>query len=94
MSKRWFNNFLAVCVVALFCTALLSLGGCAIVEVEKKIDGTFVWKSKTLWKDIEEVDASDAKAEGFKFKLGRSSNSMTDAQANAIACLSNPAACK
>lgn len=28
MSKRWFNNFLAVCTVVLMCVGLLVLGGC------------------------------------------------------------------
>jgi hypothetical protein len=33
MSKRWLNNFMAVCVVALILTALVVLGGCQTTTI-------------------------------------------------------------
>ena len=42
MSKRWFNNFLAVCTVVLIWAAMLVLGGCAGqgVKLDVETSGT------------------------------------------------------
>ena len=92
MSKRWLWNFCAVCVVVLYCAALVAITGCASVKMTK-VGEDVTWTSKTLWKDIDSVE-SEAEGKDFKFGLGSSSNPMSDEQAQAMACLLNPAACK
>ena len=92
MSKRWFRNFCAVCVVALYCVALLALNGCAMVDMTKT-GADITWSSKTLWKDIKAVEAGTDSSD-FNFSMGSSTNGMTAEQTQALLCLRDPTACK
>lgn len=62
---------------------LLTLSGCASVEVTKDGDN-FSWKSSTLFKDVQEVKANGG---GFDFSLGSSTSTLTPEQSAALACL-------
>jgi len=94
MSKRWFYNFLAACLVVLYCIVLLLVAGCGTVHIESTPDGGFVWDSKTLFKDVEKVTGIQTPDGGINFSLGRSGGSMSDAQTQALMCVLNPGACK
>lgn len=75
---------LSVLVLTLF------LSGCATVTMTKSGED-ITWTSKTLWKDLDAVDAQAIGKEGnFTFGLGASGSALTAAQ---IACLINPAFC-
>ena len=90
MSKRWFNNFCAVCVVVLYCAILVATTGCASVKMTKTGDD-LTWESRTWFKDIQGVEAG---ADGFDFSLGSSTGNMSVEQTEALACVLNPEACK
>lgn len=69
----------------------LALQSCASVTMTKTGDN-ITWSSKTLWKDIDQVDAQAIGVDGnFTFGLGSSGAALTPAQ---VACLISPAACK
>lgn len=70
---------------------VLLLQGCATVTMTKSGED-ITWTSKTLWKDLDTVDAQAIGKEGnFTFGLGASGSALTPEQ---VACLISPAACK
>jgi len=56
MSKRWVNNFLAVCVVILFLAILLVSAGCASTKLTYNPEGTTTWESWTFLKNVKDAD--------------------------------------
>ena len=74
-------------VLMIWLAVFLILSGCASTEMHKAPDGTLSWKSSTLWKDI---DAVNAKADGVNFSLGRSATSENAANPAIVACLIAP----
>ena len=72
----------------------LVLAGCASVSMTKTGEDV-TWSSRTLWKDIQGVEASAASPAGdFNFGLGSSTSQLTPEQVQAFACILNPQACK
>lgn len=72
----------------------LFLSGCATVTMTKTGENV-TWKSTTLWKDLDAVDAQAIGKDGnFTFGLGASDSSLTAEQMQAVICLFTPAACK
>lgn len=71
--------------------AILLMPGCATVTMTKSGED-ITWTSKTLWKDLDAVDAQAIGKDGnFTFGLGASGSTLTPAQ---LACLVDPAFCK
>lgn len=68
--------------------AILMLTGCATTEMTKTPDGNMNWKSRTLWKDISDIDAE---ADGIRFRMGNSV-SADDARVLLALCLLVPTA--
>lgn len=67
--------------------AILSTG-CATTEMSKTPNGDMTWKSRTLWKDISDIDAE---ADGIRFRMGNSV-SADDARMLLALCLVVPTA--
>ena len=74
MSKRWLTNFLAVCTVVLIWAAMLILGGCASVHVEKTGEDWDITYN-VLFRDIKEVHAVVG---DLRFDLGSASTDLDD----------------
>jgi hypothetical protein len=86
MNTRWFNNFVAICIVFILLIVAVMLAGCGSVKVKQSPDGTFEFSSKTLWKDIESAEFESGDFDG---SLG-SSTSADDARSLAALCILFP----
>ena len=88
MSKRWFNNFLAVCFLVLFWAALFLLAGCAgeglKVNVETSGEGANATKSVQVDTDyqVENGFTMERDGDGYKIELG--SATTKDAEAGVM----------
>lgn len=69
---------------------IVILSGCGKVKMTKTGED-ITWESTTWFKDL---DAVEAGSDGFDFNMGSSKSAMTQEQAQALACLRNPEACK
>jgi hypothetical protein len=74
MSKRWFYNFCAVCVVILFCAALLTLSGCTSLDVKKEGDNWDV-SYDALFRDLKDLHVKIDKEDGVNVHLGSAETS-------------------
>ena len=88
MSKRWFNNFLAVCTVVLIWAAMLVLGGCAgkglQVEVETSGEGANATKSVTVDTDYQVENGFTMERDGDGYKIDLGSATTKDAEAGVM----------
>ncbi len=80
-----------VVLVALAFAMLVLLASCGTVTMTKTGDD-ITWKSRTLFKDIQDVQANAA-PDAFDFSLGSSSGNLSVEQTQALACVLSPAAC-